>query len=222
MGGARPVIVRFTELLDAGSVNLPVENAPLAAALQVINDAIAALGGGGSLTIADITDFPTLANIATSGSWSDLQDVPASFPPTTHTHTISEISDFPALANIATSGSWNDLSNVPASFPPATHTHTVSEITDFPSLAQVATSGSFSDLSGTISNGTWQAATIALAYGGTSATTASGARANLKVPASDPTGITGADAISNIVSLPQTEYDAIGTPDPTTLYVITS
>jgi hypothetical protein len=39
-------------------------------------------------------------------------------------------------------------------------------------------------------------------------------------PKSDPTGITGADAITNIISLTQAEYDAIGTPNATTLYVI--
>ena len=37
---------------------------------------------------------------------------------------------------------------------------------------------------------------------------------------SDPTGITGADAIANMVSLTQAEYDAI-TPQASTLYVIT-
>lgn len=37
---------------------------------------------------------------------------------------------------------------------------------------------------------------------------------------SDPTGVTGADAITNIISLTQAEYDAI-TPDAATLYVIT-
>jgi hypothetical protein len=39
---------------------------------------------------------------------------------------------------------------------------------------------------------------------------------------SDVTGIAGADAITNVVSLTQAEYDAIGTPDASTLYVITS
>jgi hypothetical protein len=39
--------------------------------------------------------------------------------------------------------------------------------------------------------------------------------------ASDPTGITGADAITNMVSLTQAEFDAIGAPSATTLYVIT-
>lgn len=38
---------------------------------------------------------------------------------------------------------------------------------------------------------------------------------------SDVTGVTGADAITNVISLTQAEYDAIGTPDAATLYVIT-
>jgi hypothetical protein len=37
---------------------------------------------------------------------------------------------------------------------------------------------------------------------------------------SDPTGIAGADAITNIVALTQAEYDAIASPDSTTLYII--
>lgn len=37
---------------------------------------------------------------------------------------------------------------------------------------------------------------------------------------SDPTGIAGADAVVNIVTLNQAEYDAITTPSATTLYVI--
>jgi hypothetical protein len=36
---------------------------------------------------------------------------------------------------------------------------------------------------------------------------------------SNPTGVTGADAITNVISLTQAEYDAI-TPDASTLYVI--
>lgn len=40
--------------------------------------------------------------------------------------------------------------------------------------------------------------------------------------ASNPTGITGADAITNIVSLTQAEYDAIPTKNATTFYVVTA
>jgi hypothetical protein len=36
----------------------------------------------------------------------------------------------------------------------------------------------------------------------------------------DVSGITGADAVANIVSLTQAEYEAIGAPDASTLYVI--
>jgi len=40
-------------------------------------------------------------------------------------------------------------------------------------------------------------------------------------PSSDPTGVTGAIAITNMMSLTQAEYDAIATPDATTFYLIT-
>ncbi len=40
-------------------------------------------------------------------------------------------------------------------------------------------------------------------------------------PSSDPSGVTGADAIINIMSLTQAEYDAIGTPNASTFYIIT-
>ena len=37
---------------------------------------------------------------------------------------------------------------------------------------------------------------------------------------SDPTGVTGADAVANILSMTQAEYNAISTPDAATLYLI--
>jgi len=47
-------------------------------------------------------------------------------------------------------------------------------------------------------------------------------RTLLLTPASNISGITGADAITNMVSLTQAEYDAIGAPNATTLYYITT
>jgi len=38
----------------------------------------------------------------------------------------------------------------------------------------------------------------------------------------DPTGVTGADEINNMMSLTQAEYDAIVSPDANTFYVITA
>jgi hypothetical protein len=81
-------------------------------------------------------------------------------------------------------------------------------------LATVATTGDYADLSGKPTLGT-AAATDATDY----ATAAQGALADSAIQ-SDTTGITGADAITNIVSLTQAEYDAIGTPSAATLYVV--
>ena len=50
--------------------------------------------------------------------------------------------------------------------------------------------------------------------------TISGTTVTTKIT-SDPTGVTGADAITNIMSLTQAEYAAIGSPDAATLYLIT-
>lgn len=49
---------------------------------------------------ADITDFPTLSTVATSGSYNDLTNKPT-------------IPTLPTLATVATSGSYNDLKNKP-------------------------------------------------------------------------------------------------------------
>ena len=38
---------------------------------------------------------------------------------------------------------------------------------------------------------------------------------------SDPTAVTGADQITKMMSLTQAEFDAIGTPDAATLFIIT-
>jgi len=89
-------------------------------------------------------------------------------------------------------------------------------------LATVATSGDYDDLTGKPTLGT-AAATDSTDY----ATAAQGAKADTavqpaaiaKMVVSDTTGITGADAITNMVSLTQAEYDAL-TPDADTLYVV--
>jgi hypothetical protein len=49
---------------------------------------------------------------------------------------------------------------------------------------------------------------------------ASAHRTAMQVPGSVTTGVTGADAIGNIISLTAAEYAAIGTKDAATLYVI--
>jgi hypothetical protein len=97
----------------------------------------------------------------------------------------------------------------------ATHTGTQAAST-ITGLATVATSGAYSDLSGLPALGTAAAANTT-----DFATSAQGALADTAVQ-SDPTGVTGADAITNIISLTQAEYDAIGTKNASTLYIVTA
>ena len=84
-------------------------------------------------TVSDITNFPSLASVATSGSYTDL-------------------SNTPSLATVATTGSYSDLSGKPTI--PEAQVQTdwnastgISSIANKPSLATVATSGSYTDLS---------------------------------------------------------------------------
>ena len=41
---------------------------------------------GHTHTVSDVTDFPTLATVATSGSYNDLSNKPTTMTPTSHTH----------------------------------------------------------------------------------------------------------------------------------------
>lgn len=64
---------------------------------------------------------------------------------------------------------------------------------------------------------------LPITSGGTGGATAGAARTGLNVPASDITGITGASAISNIVSLSLASYNILvanGTTNGSTLYII--
>lgn len=73
-------------------------------------------------------------------------------------------------------------------------------------------------------SGTYTSRTIT-AGNGITVTNGDGVSGNPTIAAdiqSDPTGVTGADAITNIISLTQAEYDAITTPDTATVYIITS
>lgn len=111
------------------------------------------------------------------------------------------------LATVATSGSYNDLTDKPSVVV------SYNDLTDKPTFATVATSGAYSDLTGTPTLGT-AASTNSTAY----ATAAQGTKADKAVP-SDITGITGASAITNMVSLSQSSYNS-ASKNNSTLYIV--
>jgi hypothetical protein len=134
-----------------------------AAAAAAPVQSVAGRSGAISLTAADVSG---LASVATSGSYTSLQNVPASFAPQAHTHSTSDVASFTAaaaaaapvqsvagrsgaisltaadvsgLASVATSGSYTSLQNVPASFAPQAHTHSTADVVGLTaSFSQVA------------------------------------------------------------------------------------
>jgi hypothetical protein len=161
-----------------------------------------------------------------------------------HTHAAANITDFATAvsSNSAVAANTAKVTN-------ATHTGDVtgsaaltiaSGVVSFAKMANVATLTVFGRIAA--STGVAKALTatelttipnvftralkgLVPASGGTSAITAflceDGTFRIPNAPRSDPTGITGADAVSNIVSLTTAEYAAIGSPDASTLYLIT-
>ena len=80
---------------------------------------------------SDIQNRPSLFPPSShTHPWSDLTGVPTTFPATAHTHPWADVTGKPAtFPPVAHPHPWSDLTGVPATFPPAAHTHQSSEIT---------------------------------------------------------------------------------------------
>ncbi|MBQ1297539.1 MAG: hypothetical protein IIY21_26085, partial [Clostridiales bacterium] len=121
-------------VLKVPTVNVPVQSVNSKTGTVVLDHTdVGAAATEHTHTVSEITDFPNLATVATSGNYSDLNGTPT-------------------LATVATSGNYSDLINRPTI--PAAQVQTdweaesgISSIAHKPILATVATSGSYSDLS---------------------------------------------------------------------------
>jgi antitoxin (DNA-binding transcriptional repressor) of toxin-antitoxin stability system len=224
-----------------------ISGAPSAYSLPVATSSV--LGGvkqGSNVTIAadgtvsvaaPVTSLAAsaitgLATVATSGKYSDLSGTPSSYslPAATASvlggvktgsnvtiaadGTISvaapvttlAATSITGLATIATSGSASDLSagTVPAARLPAATTSTAGAVIVGTGLA--------------VSSGTISASVTSVA-GRTGAVTLSASDVSGVVPSST-TGITGAAAITNLVSLTAAQYAALGTKNSSTVYIV--
>lgn len=109
---------------------------------------------------AFIKNKPSLAAVATSGNYNDLQNKPTIPAPQVNSDWnassgIARILNKPNLAPVATSGSYNDLTDKPSApeIPDQVNadwnaTSGVAQILNKPNLATVATSGQYNDLEG--------------------------------------------------------------------------
>lgn len=112
------------------------------------------------------------------------------------------------LATVAVTGAYSDLTGRPTLGTAAT-----TDATDYATAAQGTAADTALQPGAAVSQMTETAAAKIL--------TASERTRIALALVSDVAGIAGAEAVTNLVSLTQAEYDAIGTPSATTLYVIT-
>lgn len=62
-------------------------------------------------------------------SWDDVQNKPAAFPPSSHTHPIAQVNGLQdALDSKLEEVSWDDVQDKPANFPPSSHTHLIAQV----------------------------------------------------------------------------------------------
>lgn len=95
-------------------------------------------GSSGPVAWTSVTGKPTFATVATSGSFTDLFDVPA-FAPVAFTGVYADLTSKPSLF----SGSYTDLTNTPSLF-----SGSYTDLTNKPTLSAVAATGAYADLTG--------------------------------------------------------------------------
>jgi len=185
---------------------------------------------GHTHTVSDVTDFPTLATVATSGSYNDLSNKPTTMTPTSHTHgnitndgKIGSNANKPLITTTGgtvTTGSFGTSANtfcegndsrLSDARTPTSHTHVKSEITDFPSLATVATSGSYNDLTNKPTIPTVNNATLTIQKNGTTVKTfTANASSNVTANITVPTKVSELDNDSNyLTSVPNIDASKI-------------
>lgn len=206
-------------------------------------------GGGGPVSWNDIENKPDFATVATSGSYNDLNDKPT-IPDVTGKADKVASATSGHLAGLNASGNLTDSGIVPStlvyqganqgtvpsvSFDPETDTvHVTAQTLSAAQQAQVRANIGVTDVSGTNDGTNWTSITIgsttkAIPSGGggggeanviesisINGTTQTVTSKNVDLPVPTST------AVTQIVSISQSAYDALATKDSATLYLITS
>ena len=200
---------------------------------------------------AQILNKPTLATVATSGSYNDLSGKPtlgtaaatnstdyataaqgalaATASQPGHTHTASDVS---GLAVVATSGSYTDLSSKPtlgtAAATNSTDYATAAQGAKADSASQPGHTHSLADLTQSSATSgqvpTWSGtAWVAQTPTAGGVTSVAGRTGAVTLSSSDVSGVvTNGGGASTLRVLTQAAYNAISSPDSATVYIITA
>lgn len=175
-----------------------------------VQAAVVAAGGGDMLAAvydSNADGKVDAADTADAAPWAGITGKPATFPPDTHTHAYDDLTGLPTLGTAAATDA--------TAYATAAQGALADSAVQPADLATVATSGAYADLSGVPTLGT-AAATDATAY----ATAAQGALADTAVQPAAIAGMVQSTTITHVERKTQAEYDALGTPDASTVYII--
>jgi hypothetical protein len=123
------------------SVILGDEGTPAAIPDGKATQAEATAGTDNTKWMTPLRTAQAIAELAPPPTWDSVLNKPATFPPSTHTHTASQITDFAsAVVAVSPPVDWSSLTGKPTTFAPSAHTHLKSEITGLDAdLAALAT-----------------------------------------------------------------------------------
>ena len=123
------------------SVILGDEQTPAALPDGKATQAEATAGTDNTKWMTPLRTAQAIAQLAPPPTWDSVLNKPATFPPSTHTHTASQITDFAsAVVAVSPPVDWSSLTGKPSTFAPSAHTHFKSEITGLTAdLAALAT-----------------------------------------------------------------------------------
>jgi hypothetical protein len=122
------------------SVILGDEATPAALPDGKATQAEATAGTDNAKWMTPLRTAQAIAQLAPPPTWDSVLNKPATFPPSSHTHTASQITDFAsAVVAVSPPVDWSSLTGKPTTFTPSAHTHLKSEITGLPAdLADLA------------------------------------------------------------------------------------
>lgn len=111
------------------SVILGDEQTPAALPDGKATQAEAEAGTDNAKWMTPLRTAQAIAELAPPPTWDSVLNKPATFPPSTHTHTASQITDFAsAVVAVSPPVDWSSLTGKPSTFAPSAHTHPISEI----------------------------------------------------------------------------------------------